>query len=69
MGYPKSIKLVPPRPIISSSGSVTYGVDKVLAKVLQPLVGKSLHHIQSTRDFVNRVKGVTLLPGGVPLFL
>ena len=49
------------RPIVSSSGSVTYGVAKVLTKVLKPLVGKSPHHIQSTRDFVNRVKGVTLL--------
>ena len=29
------------RPIISSRGSVTYGVAKVLTKVLKPLVGKS----------------------------
>ena len=36
---------------------------KVLLTVLKPLVGKSPHHIQSTRDFVNRLKGVTLLPG------
>ena len=63
MGYPKSIKLVPPRPIISSQGSVTYGVAKVLTRVVRLLVGKSPHHIQSTRDFVNRVKGVTLLQG------
>ena len=36
---------------------------KVLTKVLRPLVGKSFHHIQRTRDFVNKAKGVTLLPG------
>ena len=36
---------------------------KVLAKVLKPLVGKSPYHIQSTRDFVIRVREVTLLPG------
>ena len=30
------------RPIVSSRGSVTYGVAKVLTKVLKPLVGKSL---------------------------
>ena len=36
---------------------------KVLAKVLRPLVGKSPHHIQSTKGFVNRVSKVTLLPG------
>ena len=53
----------PLRPIVSSRGSVTYGVAKVLAKVLKPLAGKSLHHIQSSRDFVNRVREVTLLPG------
>ena len=48
---------------MTSSGSVTYVVARVLAKVLKPLVGKSSHHIQSTRDFVNRVREVTLLPG------
>ena len=36
---------------------------KVLIKVLKPLVGKSPYHLQSTRDFVNKAKGVTLLPG------
>ena len=36
---------------------------KFLAKVLRPLVGKSLYHIKNTRDFVNRVREVTLLPG------
>ena len=51
------------RPIVSSRGSVTYGVAKVLTKVLKPLVDESLHHIQSTNDFVNRAKGVTLLLG------
>ena len=36
---------------------------KVLAKVLKPLEGKLLHHIQSTRDFVYRAGEVTLLLG------
>ena len=53
----------PLRPIVSSRGSVTYGVAKLLTKVLKPLVGKSPHHIQSTRDFVSKVREVTLLPG------
>ena len=52
----------PLRPIVSSRGSVTYGVAKVLSKVLKPLVGKSHHHIQSTGDFVSRAKGLTLQP-------
>ena len=63
MGCPISTKLAPLRPIVLSRGSVTYGVAKVLAKILRPLVGKSSHHIQSTRDFVNRVSKVTLLHG------
>ena len=36
---------------------------KVVAKVLKPLVGKLPHHIQSTSDFVSKVRGVTLLSG------
>ena len=36
---------------------------KVLATIVRPLVGKSLHHIQRTKDFVNRVNKVTLLLG------
>ena len=42
----------PLRPIVSSCGSVTYGVAKELAKTLKPLVGKSPHHTNSTQDFV-----------------
>ena len=53
----------PLRPMVSDSGSVTYGVAKVIAEVLKPLVGKSPHHIQSTSDLVSKVKDVTLLPG------
>ena len=53
----------PLRPIVSSRGSVTYGVAKVISKVLKPLVGKFPNHIQSTSDFVNRAKRVTLQPG------
>ena len=63
MDYQISIKLVPLRPIISSRGSVAYGVAKVLTKVLRLLVGKSPHHVQSTSDFVNKAKVVTLQPG------
>ena len=47
----------------SSCGSVTYGVAKELVKILKPLVGKSPHHINSTQDFVEQAKHVTLAPG------
>ena len=48
---------------MSSCRSVTYGVAKALTKILKPLVGKSLHHINSTHDFVEQVKCITLAPG------
>ena len=55
-GLPKIHKPdTPLRPIVSSCGSVTYGMAKELAKILKPLVGKSPHHINSTQDFVEQV--------------
>ena len=53
----------PLRPIVSSCGSVTYGVTKELAKILKPLVCKSPHHVNSTQDFVKQAKHITLAPG------
>ena len=48
---------------MSSCGLVTYGAVKELTQILNPLVGKSSHHINRTQDFVELVKNVTLLPG------
>ena len=53
----------PLRPIVSSCGSVTYGVAKELAKILKPLVGKSPHHITRNQDFVEQVRHIKLEPG------
>ena len=36
---------------------------KELAKILKPLVGKSPHHVNSTQDFVEQAKHITLAPG------
>ena len=69
-GLPKIHKTgTPLRPIVSSRGSVTYGVAKVLSRVIQPLVGKSPHHIQSTSDFVSKAKRFTLQPGECSLHM
>ena len=63
-GLPKIHKHdTPLRPIVSSCGSVTYGVAKELAKILKPLVANSPHHINSTQDFVEQVKHITLALG------
>ena len=62
-GLPKIHKPdTPLRPIVSSCGSVTYGMAKELAKILKPLVGKFPHHINSTQDFVEQVRHITLVP-------
>ena len=59
-GLPKIHKPdTPLRPIVSSCGSVTYGVAKELAKILKPLVGKPHTHIY----FVEQAKHITLAPG------
>ena len=63
-GLPKIHKPdTPLRAIVSTCGSVTYGVTKELAKILKPLVGKSPHHLNSTQDFVEQAKHITLAPG------
>ena len=63
-GLPKIHKPdTPLRPIVSSCGSVTYGVAKELAKILKPLVGKSPHYITSTQDFVEQAKHFKLESG------
>ena len=51
------------RPVVSSCGSVAYGVAKELAKILKPLVGKSPHHITNTQDFMEQAKQIKLEPG------
>ena len=62
-GLPKIHKLdTPLQPIVSSWGSVTYGVAKELTKILKPLVHKSPHHTNSTHDFVEQVKHINLAP-------
>ena len=50
----------PLRPIVVSRGTVNYGTTKDLARILNPLVGKSSHHVLNTRDFVQHIKGIKL---------
>ena len=58
MDYQKSIKLALPLGQLFPAG-----VANILSRVLKPLVGKSHHHVQSTSDFVNRAKKITLQLG------
>ena len=63
-GLPKIHKPgIPLRPIISSTGTVTYNTAKELAKILKPLVGLSSHHVHNTKDFIDHIKEVRLRQG------
>ena len=61
-GLPKVHKPepVPLRPIVSCIHSVTYNLAKFAARILGPLVGRSLHHVRNTKDFVDKIKGLQL---------
>ena len=63
-GLPKVHKPGNPlRPIVSSTGTATYNTAKELARILKPLVGSSIHHVQNTRDFVEQIKETRLKTG------
>ena len=63
-GLPKIHKKnVPLRSIVSSIGSVTYGVAKELAKIIKPLVGTSKHHVNNTKEFADEIKKTKLEEG------
>ena len=60
-GLPKIHKQdTPLRPIVSSTGTVSYNTAKELARILKPLVGMSTHHLQNTKDFIQQLKEVKL---------
>ena len=62
-GLPKIHKAgVPLRPIISSRGSATYETAKELAKIIKPLVGRSPHHVQKNKDFLESIRNIKLQP-------
>ena len=53
----------PLRPIVSSRGSITYGVAKELSHIIKPLVGQSPHHLKNTQHFIQQLQGKRLEPG------
>ena len=65
-GLPKIDKVgTPLRPIVSSRGSITYGVAKELAYIIKPLVDQSSHHLKNTQHFIQQLQGKRLEPGEV----
>ena len=56
-GLPKIHKTgAPLRPIVSSRGSITYGIAKELAHIIKPLVGQSLHHLKNTQHIIQQLQ-------------
>ena len=62
-GLPKINKIgTPLRPIVSSRGSITYGVAKELAGLICLLVGLSPHHLRTIQHFVQHIEKARLKP-------
>ena len=58
-GLPKVHKKdIPFRPIVSSRGSVTFGIAKKLVSILISLVGQSTHNVHNTQEFMEYIKNV-----------
>ena len=65
-GLPKIHKTgTPLRPIVSSRGSITYGVAKELSHIIKLLVGQSPHHLKNTQHFIQQLQGKTLQTGEI----
>ena len=63
-GLPKIHKTgTPLRPIVSSRGSIMYGVAKELSHIIKPLVGQSPHHLKNTQHFIQQIQGKKLETG------
>ena len=56
-------KEIPLRPIVSSQGSVSYGVAKELAGILKPLSGNNNHQVQNSKEFADDIKKMKLEEG------
>ena len=56
------INQLPLRPIVTNIGTATYGLSKYLASLLHPL-SVSSYTIQSTQDFVNKIKNLEVPTG------
>ena len=65
-GLPKIHKTgTPLRPIVSSRGSITYGVAKDLSHIIKPLVGQSPHHLRNTQHFIQQLQDKKLEAGEI----
>ena len=50
----------PLMPIVSSRGSVTYGIAKELARILKLLTGNTIHHVNNSSEFADDIMKIKL---------
>jgi hypothetical protein len=55
----------PLRPIVDYTGSIGYKTSRALADLLQPLVGKTKHHVNNSKDFSEEVATVLIEDGDI----
>ena len=53
-------KDVPLRPIVDYTGSIMYNLSRSLADILAPLVGKTGHHVENSKDLVKSLQSLTV---------
>ena len=53
------------RPIVACRGSISYDVAKFTADIISPLVGQSGHHLQNSKDLVDKLQNFQLESGEV----
>ena len=58
----KSVENLPLRPVISNIGTSTYQISKYMASLLAPLT-KSKQNIESTQDFINKLRTLRIPEG------
>ena len=51
--------------IVSSIGSVYYGVSKEVARIIKPLVGSTEHYVNNSKEFIEEIKKMKLEGGNV----
>ena len=56
-------KDIPLRPLVSCRGSMPFGVTKELVRILKSLVGKSIHHVNNTKEFAEQIRNIKLEEG------
>ena len=56
-------KDIPLRSKVSSIDFVSCGVAKELATILKPLVGRSFHHVNNTKEFADEIRNTKLEEG------